>query len=108
MSDKELNRFLSDLESTPALHQALQSLAHGGEHGARVPAEQIVAFARERGYTFDLEDLTADIGELDESELDAVVGGAGNLATSVGGTVNSNHGKWIDVLSVDWGAHRRS
>ncbi len=47
MSDKELNRFLADIESDASLNQAVQALRPAGDADNRVGAEALIAFARE-------------------------------------------------------------
>ncbi len=103
MSDKELNRFLADIESDASLNQAVQALRPAGDADNRVGAEALIAFAQQRGYQLDMDDFMPEVGELDESELAAVVGGAtsqsSNAMVKLNPAFNSNHGKWIDILS---------
>ena len=46
--------------------------------------------------------------ELGEEDLDAVNGGAAYIKFDGvdGESKDSNHDKWIDVLSVDWGSNK--
>ncbi|MGE0857514.1 MAG: Nif11-like leader peptide family natural product precursor [Gammaproteobacteria bacterium] len=103
MSDKELNRFLADIESDASLNQAVQALRPAGDADNRVGAEALIAFAQQRGYQLDMDDFMPEVGELDENELAAVVGGAtaqgSNAMVKLNPAFNSNHGKWIDILS---------
>lgn len=102
MSEKELNRFLADLESNASLHEAVQALRPASDSGNCVPAEALLAIAKQHGYRLEMEDFNASVGELDESELEAVVGGATSLAGRTvlpASPIDANHGKWIDILS---------
>ena len=104
MSDKELDRFLADLESDASLEQAVQALRPDGATDNHVGAEALIALARQRGYQIDMDDFVPEVGELDESELAAVVGGTmaqpSNLAVKLNPAL-ANRGKWIDVLSAN-------
>lgn len=93
MSDTELNRFLSDLKSDHGLHEALLALPRGGDGGNGVAADALVSLAQARGYAVEFDDFAPQVGELDESTLNAVVGGAGTAR-------HQGHSQWIVVDSV--------
>lgn len=105
MSDQELNRFLADLDSDEALNRAVQALRPGAENGLHVPAEDLVSFGRQHGYALELDDFKPSSGELDESELEGVVGGAtlqmSALAVKLD-TIAVNPEKWITITPYKW------
>ena len=109
MSQSELNRFLKDLESNDALRGAVEALRPAGASGTSVPAEGLLALAKQQGYEVSMDDLAAQSAELDESDLEAVAAGALRSTTTLaigGESKDAGHDKWIDVLSIDWGAHK--
>lgn len=93
MSDTELNRFLSDLKSDHGLHAALLALPRGGEGDHGVAADALISLAQARGYAVEFDDLAPQVGELDESALNAVVGGAGTAR-------RQNHSQWVVLDSM--------
>ena len=54
-------------------------------------------FGREHGYEFTPEELHARKAELEEKELDRVVGGA-TIVTKEGESGDKEHDRWTDVL----------
>ncbi|MBI4692976.1 MAG: Nif11 family protein [Gammaproteobacteria bacterium] len=105
MSDKELNRFLSDLDSDEGLNRAVHALRPAAENAISVPAEDLVSFARQRGYELELEDFKPAAGELGESDLDGVVGGATTPLSALGFKINSitvDTAKWITITPYKW------
>jgi predicted ribosomally synthesized peptide with nif11-like leader len=73
MSTSEIERFNSDAKADPVLRDQLMQRSG--------TVSEVIAFASERGYSFSAADVkdyaTAKGGtELDETQLDAVAGGA--------------------------------
>ncbi len=102
MSDKELNRFLADLESDASLEQAVQALRPAGSTDNHVGVEELIALARQRGYEVDMADFVPEVGELDESELAAVVGGTMAQPSSLAVELNpaqAGRRNWVVVVS---------
>jgi hypothetical protein len=103
MSDTELNRFLSDLDSNEGLNRAAQALRPEGEDGIRVPAEDLVTFARQRGYEIEMDDFKPATDELDESQLEGVVGGATMQMSGLKlDTSAVTIEKWITITPYKW------
>ena len=113
MSEKDFKRFLRDLDRVADMRSAVEALRPAGRAGTEVPADALVALARERGYDIDAEDIAphvAELDELDESELEDVAAGV-LRATGISGESRDTQNaagdyKWIDVLSwsggYDW------
>ena len=71
MSDEQLSAFLDAVNADAGLQAAMNS-------AAEAEAEAIVAIAKQAGFDITIEDLEQHnkaIREIDESELDGVVGG---------------------------------
>ena len=108
MSEKDFKRLLSDLERDEGLRGAVEALRPEGYEGSEIPVDALLAFARERGYEIDADDIAPRVAELDESDLEQVAGGTLRQTTNSvdSSTASATYGKWIDILSwsggYDW------
>jgi len=81
MSDKELKRFIEDLDGVDSLRSAVEGLWSACGEGGEVPAGALLTLARERGYDIDADDIFArGSAELDDDDLDKVTGGTLRLS----------------------------
>ena len=109
MSEKDFKRFLSDLDTDEGLRRAVEALRPRGREGSEVPADALLALARERGYDIDADDIAPRVAELDESDLEDVAAGATVRKTGIrvsgisSEARDATYGKWIDILSWSGG-----
>ena len=93
-----LKKFYEDVEKNPELKAALIA-ANKELEGKSMEAcqEKLIAVAKGFGYTLTADDFTQGEGELNDSDLDAVAGGAGgffisNCGCSMFGEIDSKGG----------------
>lgn len=99
MSESEIQRFITDLQSNEALRGELSSQATG--------IGTIVEFANGKGYEVTAEDVNAHMrsqlgDELSDDELDSIAGGAGTAVAAITGvivTTNVSGGGAMAVIS---------
>ena len=101
MSKDALSAFLTKVAGDAALQAELRTAT--GVEGDSIRAEDLVSFAAAHGYDFTVEDVRETDLELEESELEGVTGGTAFLSLSGvdGEAKDTDHKKWIDVLSVN-------
>jgi len=79
MSDQSFEAFMKRVQEDDALEQELR--AKLGNPAEGIAAADLERFAAEKGYAFDLEEVS---GELSDEDLEAVAGGAGTFSSMIG------------------------
>jgi predicted ribosomally synthesized peptide with nif11-like leader len=74
MSQKSFSEFSAKLSADEALRQELARAL-----GSNGTPEALAAFAKERGYDIDPDEIKGALGELSDDELDSVGGGTARL-----------------------------
>lgn len=79
MADQSFEAFMKRIQEDDALEQELR--AKLGDPAEGIAAAGLERFAAEKGYAFDLEEIS---GELSDEDLEAVAGGTGTFSSLVG------------------------
>lgn len=107
MSKQALDAFKGKLAEDEALRAEMTSALGAGGSKTTASVDELVAFAKTRGYEFSPDEVRQNI-ELSDEQLDAVAGGAQVdyflKLDGVHGQVA--HKEQIDILSFSWGAQK--
>jgi predicted ribosomally synthesized peptide with nif11-like leader len=80
---EELKRFSNDVMESTEMQSEIKEIGND--------IEKLIAYANDKGYNFDLEDvkgIKATAGELSDDELDSVAGGVVLVKVAVSGVGN--------------------
>ena len=98
MSKQSFDAFKSQVTADPTLRQEMTDALSAGGTKKTASVDEVVAFAKTRGYEFSPSEVQANI-ELTEGQLEA---GAGGAAVDYGG-VSGGQYKEIEISSFSWG-----
>ena len=109
MSKQAWETFKGKMAEDPTLRDEMTRELSAGGSKTSASVEDLVAFAKKRGYEFEPDEVRKAI-ELSDEQLDAVAGGAQvdyflKLDGIKGEVVG--HKEQIDVLSFSWGVMKR-
>ncbi|MEQ8660307.1 MAG: Nif11-like leader peptide family RiPP precursor [Gammaproteobacteria bacterium] len=79
MDQHSFEAFMRKVQEDDALAQELR--AKLGDPAEGIAAADLERFAAEKGYRFDLDEIS---GELSDEDLEAVAGGAGTFSSTIG------------------------
>ena len=91
------------MTSDPKFRQEMTDVLSGGGAKKTASIDEVVAFAKTRGYDFSPADVQSGI-ELSEDQLEAVAGGAAvDYFLKIDGVAGINQHKHIEISSFSWG-----
>jgi predicted ribosomally synthesized peptide with nif11-like leader len=103
MSKQALDAFKTELAKDETLRKQMTDTLSAGGSKATASVEDLVAFAKTRGYDFSPEEVRETI-ELSDQQLDAVSGGALVDYYLKLDPLTVQHKDEIDIVSFSWGA----
>jgi predicted ribosomally synthesized peptide with nif11-like leader len=103
MSKQALEGFRSKLREDQTLREEMTRALGRGPGQPRAPVEELVAFAKARGYEFSPDDVRANL-ELSDQQLDTVAGGVEYLKYGGirGEAEDDKHKDWIELMSISF------
>lgn len=107
MSKEAFNAFKAKVAADATLRQEMSRTLSQGGAKTTASVDEVVAFAKSRGFDFNPEDVKQNV-ELSDEELDAVAGGASvdyflKLDGITGESLDSSYKEQIEIQSFSWG-----
>jgi predicted ribosomally synthesized peptide with nif11-like leader len=108
MSKQNLNAFKGKLAEDASLREEMKRTLSDGGKKSTASVDELVAFAKTRGYDFSVDEARENI-ELSDQQLDAVAGGAVDAFIKYDGAYKVESGinfANFDIASFSWGVKK--
>ena len=108
MSKQAFEAFKGKLAEDGTLRDEMTRALSGAGNKATASVDELVAFAKTRGYEFSPEEVRKEV-ELSDEQLDAVAGGSQfDYFLKIDGIKGEvSHKEQIDIYSFSWGVMKR-